>query len=83
MANVGITTLKILLAGILYCQCHPICTVCESALTVEHLLIHCTKYAVIRRKYFGSPPTLHELLKKIPTQKFIDFIKEAGVYFKI
>jgi hypothetical protein len=47
----------------------PICTVCQLSLTVEHLLIHCTNYAVIRPKCFGSPPTLHELFKKNSTRK--------------
>jgi hypothetical protein len=61
----------------------PICIVCQSALTVEHLLIYCTTFAVIRHKYFGSPPTLQELFKKIPSQNSLDFIKGAGVYFKI
>lgn len=60
----------------------PKCTHCQSLLSVEHILLHCTQYASIRRKHFDVG-SLQELFDKVSLCSIIDFVKEAGVYYKL
>jgi hypothetical protein len=60
----------------------PECIPCHCRLTVEHLLIECVDYAVIRRKYY-SVTTICDLFNVVNPRAIVDFIKEIGLYRKL
>jgi len=60
----------------------PQCTICNCVLSVEHVLLHCPQHASIRHKYF-SVASIFELFEKISPRIIIDFLKDAGIYYKI
>lgn len=67
---------------LLYKENPPECDVCQSPLTVEHLLITCAKYTSVRQKLYKAG-TLQELFENTKPQSIIAFIKEIGMYRKI
>ena len=40
----------------------PVCAHCDSFLTVEHILVHCTRYVDERRRYHLDGMTISEVL---------------------
>ena len=60
----------------------PVCERCNSPLTVEHLLIHCTGLSTLRQKWYDVT-TMSDLFNHVTPHKIISFLKDAGVYFKI
>ena len=60
----------------------PICEHCPGPprLTVKHILITCTKYTPIRRKY-NLPESLSVLLNEhCPVGKLMEYLKDAEIY---
>ena len=60
----------------------PECIPCQSPLTVEHILLHCIDFSLIRQKYFNVT-TLNELFHSISPFMIVNFLKEIGLYSKI
>ena len=60
----------------------PQCCACQTQLTVEHVLLHCVTWNVIRANYF-KVSSLSELFNKIAPQCIIGFLKEIGIYRRI
>ena len=60
----------------------PVCQNCQVSLTVEHILITCTKIATNRLKYY-THTSLFEIFQKTPLQNIINFINEIEIYDKI
>ena len=60
----------------------PDCEACHCPLTVEHILISCSKYTLVRCKYFDVV-SLQELFDKVSPRTIIDYIKDVGIYRKL
>ena len=61
---------------------HPECNPCQSPLTVEHILLHCSVFSLIRQNYFNVT-TLNELFKTVASNTIVNFLKKIGLYSKI
>jgi hypothetical protein len=61
----------------------PVCEPCHVPLTVEHVLIGCSKYALQRKKYFNNCCSLEDLFSSLRCDIIIEFIKEIGIYRKL
>ena len=57
----------------------PECIPCQSPLTVEHILLHCIDFSLIRPKYY-SVNSLNELFSTVAPIKMINFLKEINLY---
>ena len=57
----------------------PICNFCNQLLTVEHIMIQCTQFNLVRRRFYNVQ-NMKELFDTISNRKIIAFIKEAGLY---
>jgi len=58
---------------------NPECTFCKSLLTVQHILLDCPDYKLIRAKHFQAN-SLYELFNKEHPNNIINFLKEVKVY---
>ena len=58
----------------------PQCDICLCIITVEHILLHCTKYDAFRNDYFLCYITLHDIFDNIDHNDIILFVKRAGLY---
>ncbi len=61
----------------------PDCDSCHTPLTVEHVLICCSKYASQRRKFFDNCCSLEDLFNSFSSNVIIGFTKEIGIYCKL
>jgi ribonuclease HI len=61
----------------------PVCQPCNAPLTVEHMLISCSKYVTQRRKYFQNCICLEDLFNSFSCSVIIDYAKEIGIYRKL
>ena len=52
----------------------PVCSACQSPLTVKHFLIECVNFAAIRSRYF-SASSMKDVFESVNAQSVIDFIK--------
>jgi ribonuclease HI len=57
----------------------PTCTVCQTELTVEHILLRCSSLSNIRAKFFNVS-SLSELFSQVLSHTIIEFLKEVGFY---
>ena len=53
----------------------PECVGCQTPLTVEHILLNCIEFQLIREKYFTAA-NLAELFNDVSTRAIVDFIKD-------
>ena len=60
----------------------PECIPCQEPLTVEHILLHCIDFSLIRQKYFNVA-TLNELFNTIASSNILNFLREIELYNKI
>ena len=60
----------------------PVCSACQSPLTVKHFLIECVNFAAIRSRYF-SASSMKDVFKNVNGQCIIDFIKEIQFYHEV
>jgi ribonuclease HI len=60
----------------------PECIPCQSPLTVEHILLHCIDFNLVRQKYY-SASTLTDLFNSVQPRAILSFIKEIGLYGKL
>lgn len=60
----------------------PVCTDCNTLLTIRHIFSHCTKYSQIL-KSLDIQGTLKEKLAYTNTIKIVHFLKEVDLYKKI
>lgn len=58
----------------------PICEVCQSQITVEHLLVSCPKFSTIRT-HLGMAPSLRDVFADTP--KLIEFLKASQLLKEI
>ena len=61
----------------------PMCDVCSTPLTVEHLLLSCSKYAVVRRKFFGDCQSIERLFCTFHCSIILAYLKEIDIYRKL
>ena len=55
---------------------------CQSKLTVEHLLLHCSDFDSRRSRHFHAK-TLHELFHQVPPRSILPFLKDTNMYYRI
>ena len=60
----------------------PVCVVCNTVLTVKHILIECAHLLEIRKKYFLEK-SLYSLFRNVIPKIIFDFLREIGVFYKI
>ena len=63
----------------------PSCHFCydpEEALTVNHLLIECTEFRYVRRRYYHAPDLQH-LFENTPPRQILNFLKEVHLYSQL
>jgi len=60
----------------------PVCSICQSPLTVEHFLVECVNFAAIHSRYF-SAFSMKDVFENVNAQSVIDFIKEMHFYHKL
>ena len=53
----------------------PVCSACQSPLTVKHFLIECVNFAAIRSRYF-SASSMKDVFENVNAESIIDFIRE-------
>ena len=53
----------------------PVCSACQSPLTVKHLLIECVNFAATCSRYFRAS-SMKDVFENVDAQSVIDFIKE-------
>ena len=56
----------------------PFCVGCNQEMSIEHLLIHCTDFSDIRKKYFRCR-TLKMLFEIVDEMKIVNFVREIGL----
>ena len=59
----------------------PECIPCGEQLTVEHILVNCLDFAVVRQKYY-STNNLNELFNTVTLENVINFLKDIKLYDK-
>ena len=52
----------------------PVCSACQSPLTVKHFIIECVNFSAIRSRYF-SAYSMKDVFESVNVQSIIDFIK--------
>jgi len=57
----------------------PICSVCQTLLTVQHFVLDCPQFTVKRAKYF-TVSSLKDLFYHVNARVIVDFIKDIGFY---
>ena len=57
----------------------PVCSACQSPVTVKHFLIECVNFAAIHSRYFSASST-KDVFENVNAQSVIDFIKEVYFY---
>ena len=60
----------------------PECEFCHLPLTVEHILISCTKHDPVRKSYFDAC-SMEELFHKVNVRVIIDFVKSVNILQKL
>ena len=61
----------------------PVCVVCNTILTVKHILIECAHLLEVRKKYFEQK-SLYSLYWNVsPEFLCVDFLCAIGVFYKI
>ena len=60
----------------------PECVSCDCDFTVKHILLECAEYSHFRPDYF-SENNIKDLFEKTCPENIINFIKEAGLFYKI
>jgi len=60
----------------------PDCSTCKCLLTVQHILLECPNYNLIRVKYFQAT-TLYDLFNKVSLVHIINYLKEIKLYKNI
>ena len=58
----------------------PFCEFCDDEmLTVKHIMIHCSHYSAVRRRYYNVHD-MRELFNMVSLRKIISFLKEAQLF---
>jgi len=60
----------------------PVCSACQSPLTVKHFLTECVNFAAIRSRYF-SASSMKDVFENVNAQSVIDFMKEIQFYHEL
>jgi ribonuclease HI len=60
----------------------PECTQCQCMLTVDHILLECPMYHIVRQKYYTTT-NRRKLFNKISPRKILGFLKEIKLYDKL
>ena len=60
----------------------PFCVGCNTAMTVEHILLHCVDFQLIRRKYYRVS-TMQDLFGVVDSLRIVGFLREIGLYGKL
>ena len=59
----------------------PQCIPCHCPLTVQHILVDCVDFALIRQNHF-QVDSLKELFEKVDPSVILHFIKDIGLFYK-
>ena len=60
----------------------PVCVPCNAASTVKHIVIECAELVEVRKKYFEER-SLYSLFRNVNLEKFFDYLKEIGMFYKV
>lgn len=62
----------------------PYCDVCQTDITVQHILTNCNKFAIERRRNLLHGRSMTELLgERSPIDNIVRFLKEIDLYYKL
>ena len=61
----------------------PICIPCNSLLTVEHILISCIDFDIIRQNFYNTASNLKDLFHNIHPKHIISFVHAIGLTNKL
>jgi len=60
----------------------PVCSACQSLLTIKHFLFECVNFAAIRSRHF-SASSMKDVFENVNAQSVRDFIKEIHFYHEL
>jgi len=60
----------------------PICTKCDTVLTVKHILLDCPELRNVQLKYFTAS-SLKDIFESVDNQSIIGLIKDANFYYQL
>jgi len=60
----------------------PVCSACQSPLTVKHFISESVNFAAIHSRYF-SASSMKDVFENVNAQSVIDFIKEIQFYHEL
>ena len=60
----------------------PVCVACNTTISVKHILIECADLVEVRKNYFVER-SLHSLFRNVNPEKFLDYLKEISMFYKI
>ena len=62
----------------------PVCDSCQSFLTVKHILVDCSEYSRVRRKYHLHGKSINEILDDdLDVDNLMKFLKEVNLFDQI
>ena len=61
----------------------PMCNVCNNSLTVEHILLDCSKYVNERRQYSILGPIEALLDDDVNVENVMEFLKDINIFYDI
>ena len=62
----------------------PECAQCDESLSVEHILVRCSKYSIERRQFDLNGKSVAQLLgDEVDVPKLVGFLKAIGLYTQI
>jgi hypothetical protein len=56
---------------------------CHLPQSVEHVLITCSSFPLVRKRFYGGCDSLQELFKRFSPHVIVNLMKETGFYCKI
>ena len=60
----------------------PVCVACNTAITVNHILVECADLVEVRKKYFEDR-SLYSLFRNVDPEKIFENLNETGMFFKV
>ena len=74
-----LATLRLTHSYLLSGEDQPICTQCDTVLTLKHILLDCPELRDVRLKYFTAS-SLKDIFESVDSQSIFGFIKDVHFY---
>ena len=63
-------------------QQDPVCVMCNTVLTIKHILSECAELLEVRKQYFEQK-SLYSFFRNLSPDIIFDFLRESDVFYKI